>query len=361
MNEVSFWSVRGVNPSLHKRYRVAYYEDKGRLNGVHSQQLSTDIHFLSEVLQGRIELEGAIDFEDYLGDPVKHARELERCNDIFSRKNESKNLSRLNLRNMSLEFINNIEEICKEYFGGYHGKRGHIVNMAMNLGLKMRSGVTKASKGTRRYAERVLKGDVTSPLHVEVKEGFKAVNSEFKALYAKLHELISGNKKKKMVKTDKKESGTLYKSGKAIAVMDDIKKYKKDVFSRNDYEISLLKLYKQGDDRTVASDLRALLKLGEITIGRGKGPNGAIMYKFRDNDLYDEFQGAEARRAFNEDFKAKYGEWKQVSKLEFKAFVERNTGLTDLNSIRSRLNALIDIGWLTPFGESDQVFTVHIN
>lgn len=354
-------SVRGVNSFIHKAYRNAYWDDKGKLNGIYTKELPKDIHFLNEVFLGNIELEGDVDLGNYGGIPLRPSQELDCENNHVFRKDERQDLTRICVRNVDENVTKAFKHLIIDKYGRLYGNMGHVLSMAMELKLKMRKGVLKVAKKCRTYAEHVLGDHIVSPLHEAILEMTREVqkvrkeNQSLKEMFQKLMGMIPGrNKTRKRSKPNNKLS-------KAIIVLNELKKCNESSFAGSDYKEALGKCFGQADKRTVNSDLQALKNANLIFECRKAGLFGKIQYCFRENELYAVYNSPAAMGHVIEEIKMGFQGREQVTRNEVLGFIEHVSGLWDVKSLEARLNTLILGGYLTSFGSSGKIFDVHLD
>ena len=351
------WSFKCVDPVIHKRYRNAYWSNKGTLRGIYAELLPKDLCFLNEVLYGRVKLEGDWNLENYRHTPRAHS--LEHCSSKVTvlMKGQKNDFTRLNVRNVPLNVFKSLKKYLVNAYGSFYGYSGFLVSMAMDLRLKMRLGEVKVLKNSRKYAKHVLSGETISPLHSEVitlKRELEEITKAFKEFWKFLPKNKSCNNVIKQFKS-------VSKLDKAVEVLDALKKFNETHFSHDEYGNVLLRLFGQADKRTIKSDLEALKNAEFIIPDLSNRFFGKTRFKFVENKLYGIYNSPKAMRRVVRAFKRKFRDCAHVSKSEILAFIKHISGLNDNKSVLERLNTLLLGGYLSPVSASNEIFKTHLN
>lgn len=293
-----------------------------------------DLCFLDGVLCGNIELEGDVDLSNYRDGRIVRTHDENRDKFPITYKRQRKDLTRLHLRNVPLELVKSLKSYLAKKYGYVYGYSGQIVNMTMELRLKMEKGTVKIVENGRSYARHVLSGVVVSPLQEELMEVRKE-NQSLKALMKRILSLLSG--KNKPAKSNRAQ----YKLDKAVSVLNEVKKCREVSFTADDYKTALIRCFGQADHLTIKSDVDALKSAGIIFEDRMVGFNGVMQYKFGENDIYSKYNGPVAMRRLLEAFKSEFCDSLQASKHEVYAFIRRVPGLYDSKPLFKRFEVLL--------------------
>ena len=358
-------SVDGLDEILHNRFREGYFDENNTLNGVNSKELILAAKRLVQVDTGELEKVELVDPKAALllthTNNTDNNRIIGDCNRIM-RRNEKQQLRRVSVDRGDYEDVNIIKSHIITKYGTLRRNLAIFLNKAMKMHLRVKNGFIKLVETKKEVDTSFISGDGGQISFIKdntVVKMFTSLVSKVSSLENEIKELKESSVKSvkdvssKVRSKVNKGPNSKGKSGKAKAKLDkaerilnNLKKRYKHRFTNKQYREPLAKLTKQGDDRTVRSDLETLEGAGLIRKVRS-GAHGEETYKFTNNDLYPLYNNDLGKNRFFDDVKEKFFMDDAFTLVDLNDFIFEKYELFDDESQNKRLKWLTSEGLVT--------------
>ena len=345
----------GVDPIIHGVFREVTKAENNTLNGTYSKEAIQALVWAMDELEGKLEQVELVDHEAQL--LLTHT--INDGKPHILRKNERTDLTEFVINNLPIEFLNKVKHCAIDHFPNERNKLSCLADYGMDLYVKVKKGFIKlVETGTKPVKSFISDedGQISSIDNNIILEAIDGLNMKVENLKKHIVGIVedtlqsASNVSSKVRSKVNKGSNSKGKSGKAKAkadkaerILNNLKRRYEHRFTNKQYREPLAKLTKQGDDRTVRSDLKMLEAAGLIRKVRS-GAHGEETYKFLNNDLYHLYNNDSGKTRFFDDVKEKFFMDDEFRVVDLNEFIFEKYELFDDESQNKRLDWLIDDG-----------------
>ena len=355
---IGYFCPSDLDPTIHGVFREVTKAENGTLNGTYTKEAIKALEWAMDELDGKLERVELVDPEVQL--LLTHTINDDKPN-IF-RKNERTDLTEFVINKVPIEFLNQVKQSAIDHFPNERNKLSCLTNYGMDLYVKVKKGFVKLVETQKKLVRSFISdegGQVSSIDGNSILGVFEFLTSKVIELQNDIKDIkestvqSASNISSKVVGKARKLRDGKGKSVKAEAKLDkaerilnNLKKRYEHRFTNEDYEEPLSKFTKQGDERTVRSDLKVLEAAGLIKKVRSSA-NGEETYEFTENNQYHLYNNDLAKNRFFDDVKEKFFMDDEFRVKDLNDFIFEKYEFFDDESQNKRLKWLISEGLVT--------------
>ena len=346
--------TNALSPGIHKQFKLVSIQKNKRLYGSNVKGINEALDLYVKHAQGLIDFEEIQSTERIGHGEGSHTLKEKvewnmRSPEMVgtSCKYHKKDFKSISVRKIEPKLHKSFRKILIDKYGTFIGNIGPELSQAMELYVKIETGVLKVVETGKTVSKHFLKSDMVKMVEDTVQ---RIIKPFFPAL-----------KRNPLKKQDKWNVHPVSKGEKALNVLHSLMKSREDSFTRDEYKKFLLHLYGQADDRTVKSDLETLKTSGKIYINPKRSLYAVETYVFQNNHLYSKHNGFKANRKLFKLFRKKFRGHMQTTEKELNAFIQKSEGFFDEKSFKNRLDILDLKGLIHPIFPGSSVYNIKLD
>ena len=344
-----------INPKGQLELKELIHKNYGTTHRILGLKVLEGMEKIIKLQRGALEEVELVDQE--AGSLLTHIRNPDKT--LIFRKNQRRDLTRISIHNIPKKLYNTIINYLNEHYGTKYGSLSDLMNQAIELMIKVENGFIELVETDNKSIRSFIsddEGQISSVDGNSILGVFEFLTSRVIELQNDIKDIkestvqSASNISSKVVGKVKKISDGKGKSGKAKAKLDkaerilnNLKRRYEHRFTNREYGEPLAKLEKQGDDRTVRSDLKTLKAAGLIKKVRSSA-NGEETYEFTENTEYYKYNSDLGKTRFFDDFKEKFSDQDAFKLDDLNKFIFEKYELFDDESQNKRLRWLLDEG-----------------